>query len=109
MGRLKIEISVPDDYVLRVIEALEASGAGRIGNYESCTSVWRIAGTWRPMSGSQPHNGEVEIMNYGTETRIESVCDADRALHVLRAVRAAHPYEEPVIRFLPLYEPPDGA
>jgi len=24
---------------------------------------------------------------------------------VLKALRAAHPYEEPIIRFIPLYEP----
>ncbi|MFF1789182.1 hypothetical protein ACFVX9_22325 [Kitasatospora sp. NPDC058243] len=30
---------------------------------------------------------------------------AEQAEAVLRAVRAAHPYEEPVIHFLPLYEP----
>ncbi|MFD7827034.1 hypothetical protein [Kitasatospora sp. NPDC059803] len=30
---------------------------------------------------------------------------AEQAEAALRAVRAAHPYEEPVIHFLPLYEP----
>ncbi|WP_371516778.1 hypothetical protein [Kitasatospora sp. NBC_01300] len=46
--------------------------------------------------------GEVQ---QGEESRVESVCDAEQAAAVLRAVRAAHPYEEPVIHFLPLYEP----
>ncbi|GGR03940.1 hypothetical protein [Streptomyces netropsis] len=105
MARLKIEISVPDDHVEKVTAALHASGAGRVGGYERCTSVWRIDGTWQPMPGADPYDGEVGVLQHATESRIESFCDTDQAAAVLRAVRAAHPYEEPVIHFLPLYEP----
>lgn len=41
----------------------------------------------------------------GSETKVESVCDFNQASGVIEAVRAVHPYEEPVIHLLPLYEP----
>ncbi|MFF3003948.1 hypothetical protein ACFVTF_14195 [Kitasatospora sp. NPDC057940] len=105
MARLKIEISVPESHVEKVIDALQAAGAGRVGDYARCASTWRVTGTWRPLPGSRPYDGEVGEVQQGEESRVESVCDAEQAAAVLRAVRAAHPYEEPVIHFLPLYEP----
>jgi hypothetical protein len=49
------------------------------------SSVRQVTGSWLPLPGAQPFNGQVGV--------------------VQQAVRDAHPYEEPVIRFLPLYEP----
>ena len=105
MVRLKIEISVPESHADVVIEALHAAGAGRVGEYARCSSVWRVTGNWQPLPGSQPYDGEVGVVQHGQECRIESVCDAEQARAVQQAVRDAHPYEEAVIHFLPLYEP----
>ncbi|RSD22906.1 hypothetical protein [Amycolatopsis eburnea] len=85
MPRLKIEVTVPESHAEAVIDALHEAGAGRVGRYARCTSVWQVTGTWLPLPGSQPYDG--------------------RARAVQQAVRAAHPYEEAVIRFLPLHEP----
>jgi hypothetical protein len=104
MQRLKIEILVPDEHVGFVLEALHASGAGRIGAYDHCASLWRVNGRWRPLPGASPFRGEVGEVMEGSETRVESVCDVRQATDVVAAVRAVHPYEEPVIRLLPLYE-----
>jgi hypothetical protein len=41
------------------------------------------------------------------EVRIETFCDRDRAKAVVAAIRAAHPYEEPVIYLLPLLDEAD--
>ncbi|MFC7220018.1 hypothetical protein ACFQLX_17880 [Streptomyces polyrhachis] len=105
MPRLKIEISVPASHVDAVLDALHAAGAGRVGDYARCSSVWRVAGTWQPLPGARPYDGEVGAVQHGEECRVESVCEAEQARAVLEAVRAAHPYEEAVIHFLPLYEP----
>ncbi|WP_161492110.1 hypothetical protein [Streptomyces thermolilacinus] len=43
-------------------------------------------------------------VQHSEECRIESVCDEEQAAAVQQAVRAAHPHEEPVIHFLPLFE-----
>ncbi|WP_328923631.1 hypothetical protein OG429_02665 [Streptomyces sp. NBC_00190] len=105
MTRLKVEISVPESHVEAVIDALHAAGAGRVGEYARCSSVWRVTGTWQPLPGAQPYDGEVGVVQSGEECRIESVCDEEQARAVQQAVRVAHPYEEAVIHFLPLYEP----
>jgi hypothetical protein len=105
MQRLKIEILAPDEHVEAVLEALHASGAGRIGAYDHCVSLWRVSGRWRPLPGASPYRGEAGEVMHGSETRVESVCDVSQANDVLEAVRAVHPYEEPVIYLLPLYEP----
>ncbi|MFI6943647.1 hypothetical protein ACIBI4_30650 [Streptomyces sp. NPDC050418] len=103
--KLKIEISVPESHADAVIEALHASGAGRVGEYARCSSVWKVTGRWQPLPGARPYDGEVGAVQQAEECRIESVCDEDQARLVRDAVRKAHPYEEAVIHFLPLYEP----
>jgi hypothetical protein len=105
MARLKIEIAVPAQHAEAVVDALAAAGAGRVGNYDRVASMWPISGTWRPLPGADPYDGEIGVIARGTEMRVESVCDeADRDA-VLAAVRAVHPYEEPVVNFIQLYEP----
>ena len=84
---------------------LSRGGWGRVGQYARCSSVWQVTGSWLPLPGSQPYDGQVGVVQHADQRRIESVCDADQARAVQQAVRDAHPYEEPVIRFLPLYEP----
>ncbi|WP_372668809.1 hypothetical protein [Amycolatopsis kentuckyensis] len=105
MPRLKIEVTVPESHVAAVIDALHEAGAGRVGQYARCSSVWHVTGSWLPLPGSQPYDGQVGVVQHADECRIESVCETDQARAVQQAVRGAHPYEEPVIRFLPLYEP----
>lgn len=105
MTRLKIEISVPESHAEAVIHALHAAGAGRIGAYERCTSSWEVTGRWQALPGSQPYEGDVGAVQRSEEIRIESVCDVEQAGAVREAIRQAHPYEEAVIHFLPIYEP----
>jgi hypothetical protein len=103
--RLKIEILVPDSHVEVVLEALHEAGVGRTGAYDHCVSLWRVDGRWRPLPGASPYHGQVGEVTRGSETKVEAMCPAGLASHALRAVRAVHPYEEPVIYLLPLYEP----
>ena len=105
MARLKIEISVPESHAEKVIDALHAAGAGRVGAYGRCASVWRVIGTWQPLPGSRPYDGEVGAVRHAEECRVESVCDEEQARAIQQAVREVHPYEEAVVHFLPLYEP----
>ncbi|MEU4119421.1 hypothetical protein AB0F71_33610 [Kitasatospora sp. NPDC028055] len=105
MTRVKIEISVPESHVEQVVDALHAAGAGRLGEYARCTSVWRITGSWLPSPAARPYLGTAGEVERAEECRVESSCEREQAAAVLAAVRAAHPYEEPVVNFLPLYDP----
>ncbi len=88
-----------------MVEALPTAGAGRVGAYARCHSVRKASGSRQVLPGSRSFLGDVggDAAQWGC--RIESVCDAEQAGSVRQAVRDAHPYEEPVIRFPPLYEP----
>jgi hypothetical protein len=91
-----IVIYVPVTHADAVRAALAASGAGAVGEYDSCSFSCRGHGRFRPLSGANPFigsaGGGVEVVE---EERIETiVLDAD-VRRVVAAVKAAHPYEEP--------------
>jgi len=102
--RLKVEVLVPHDHIEAVLAALHANGAGAIGAYDHCVSLWQVDGRWRPLPGASPYHGEIGEVMHGSETKIESVCHLSQARQIVDAIRAAHPYEEPVIHLLPLYD-----
>ena len=68
----KLEIFVPPEAFAPVRQALFSVDAGHIGNYDRCLSWSPVKSCWWPLEGT------------------------------LQAIRAAHPYEEPVINVLPL-------
>ncbi len=100
--QVKIEIFVPAHFVAPLREALQEAGAGRLGAYDHCLSVTQVTGYWRPLAGAQPYDGVVGAISEGTECKIEVRCPVERVKVVVRAIRAVHPYEEPVINVIPL-------
>lgn len=102
--RVKLEIYVPEEAVPPIREALNQLGACHIGSYDLCSSMVQVTGTWRPLPGAQPYNGEVGALCHGTECKLEAVCPRELAAEALAAARRLHPYEEPVIHVLPLLE-----
>lgn len=98
----KLVIYAPLSHADAIREALGASGAGKIGNYSSCTFTVRGIGRFKPEEGANPHIGEVGKLEEVEEERIETVCEAALLNTVLAAVRDAHPYEEPAIDVYPI-------
>ena len=86
---------VPESHLEAVKAALFAAGAGRIGDYDSC--CWQVPGQgqFRPLSGSNPFVGQLGEVERVTETRVEMVCEAHNIKAAVKAMREAHPYEEP--------------
>ena len=99
---VKIEIFAPPESVAPLLEALNAVGAGRVGNYDHCVSVSQVTGYWRPLPGAQPYEGVVGELSEGRECKVELCCPRTLAADAVRAIRAVHPYEEPVINVLQL-------
>ena len=104
----KLEIFIPETHLEPLREALEKVGAGRVGAYEGCLSCSQVTGFWRPLAGAHPFSGQVGEACSQTECKVEVVCRAERLQETLAAVRAVHPYEEPVVYVLPLYRPALG-
>lgn len=106
-NRVKLEIFIPDDFVPALREALAASGAGIIGNYDHCCSVMPVRGYWRPLEGADPYDGAVGQVSEGRESKVEVNCPWNAVPQVIQAIRAVHPYEEPLINIIPLMDLPN--
>lgn len=106
--QLKLVTFVPEAHVERVSEALFSAGAGRIGNYRSCSFRSEGTGTFFGEEGTNPTVGEAGQLETAPELRIETVLSLANVDAVVRALRAAHPYEEPAFDLVRLAAPPEG-
>ena len=95
---LIVYIPIPDTD--RMLEALFAAGAGRIGNYDSCAFVAPGAGQFRPLTGAHPTIGAVGEIERVAENRVEVSFPRSLREVVVSALRRAHPYEEPAFHVL---------
>lgn len=91
----KLAFFVPEDDAEIVKEAIFATGAGRIGNYEACCFQTPGRGQFRPLDGANPHIGDVGSLETVNELKVELVCEDELIAAAVAALRLAHPYEEP--------------
>jgi hypothetical protein len=91
----KLAFFVPLDAAEAVKEAVFASGAGRIGDYEACCFQTRGSGQFRPLEGAAPHIGSLNELTHVEEFKVELVCRDDLIAEAVARLKAAHPYEEP--------------
>jgi dinuclear metal center YbgI/SA1388 family protein len=90
----KLVVFAPPGDAEPIREAIAAAGAGRIGDYDSCS--WSVSGEgrFRPLEGANPTIGRVGDLERLDEVRIEAVLPRHRRAAVVRAMLAAHSYEE---------------
>jgi hypothetical protein len=103
----KLVVFVPREALDTVREALFAAGAGRIGDYERCSWYTDGTGTFLGGESTSPSVGQSGREERVAELRLEMVYPPERELDVVRALREAHPYEEPAFDLYPLLEPPE--
>lgn len=101
----KICFFVPTSHAEQVKEAMFAAGAGKIGDYDSCS--WQVLGEgqFRPLEGSQPYLGQQGVVEKVEEFKVEMVCMRQHMKAALAALRQAHPYEEPAFDVQALVDP----
>ena len=99
----KLEIFIPESHFHVLQQALREADAGHIGSYDSCLSYSPVTSCWRPLTGSEPYLGQVGTLSTEPELKVEVTCRTERVEETLKAVKAVHPYEEPVINVIPLY------
>ena len=83
-------------------KALADAGAGRIGDYDSCSFSTRGTSRFRPLKGADPTIGNEGTLEIVDEEKIEVVVTEKLLRDVLQAVKKVHPYEEPAIHVLPM-------
>ena len=99
---IKLEIFIPESHFYALQKALQDVDAGHIGNYDSCLSYSPVMGTWRPLEGTHPYIGEQNAVSCEPELKVEVTIRAERLKETVAAIKAVHPYEEPVINAIPL-------
>jgi hypothetical protein len=95
---------VPEDALEATRDAVFAAGAGHIGDYERCSWYTAGTGTFLPGHGAEPTIGEVGREERVAELRVETVVPPERTAGAVRALLAAHPYEEVAYELYALVE-----
>jgi dinuclear metal center YbgI/SA1388 family protein len=109
-GLYKLVTFVPDTHLEAVLTAVSAAGGGKIGNYDQCSFSVSGVGTFRPGQGANPFLGRLHRRESASEHRLEMIFPRGLKGGILRALKKAHPYEEPAIDLLPVEpgSPPHG-
>jgi dinuclear metal center YbgI/SA1388 family protein len=105
-AEVKLVTFVPAEQVEAVSDAVFAAGAGRIGKYSSCSFRGTGVGTFYGEEGAQPVIGRAGRLEQAPEVRLETVVPTARIRDVVRALRSAHPYEEPAFDLVRLAPAP---
>jgi hypothetical protein len=105
----KLVVFVPREALDAVRQALFAAGAGRIGDYAHCSWYGEGTGTFLGGESTSPDVGLPGKEERVAELRLETVYPAEREAEVVRALREAHPYEEPAFDLYQLVEPPEAS
>lgn len=100
----KLVVFVPPAEVPRLRAALSQAGAGVIGHYSECSFELRGRGTFLGDETTRPAVGKRGALETVDEVRLEMVLPASRLGPVVRALYAAHSYEEPAFDLYPVHE-----
>lgn len=90
----KLSVFVPLEARDQVFMAIGDAGAGHLGNYSHCTFQAEGTGTFWPREGAMPTIGVVGELTRVPEVRLETIVPERKLQKVIRAMLAAHPYEE---------------
>jgi dinuclear metal center YbgI/SA1388 family protein len=104
----KLVTFVPKEHLEQVSQALFAAGAGRIGNYRSCSFLLQGTGTFFGEESTDPAVGQKGKLERVEEIRIETVVPLAAMENVVRALKQSHPYEEPAFDLNTLAAAPEG-
>lgn len=102
----KLVTFVPKEHLEAVSRSLFHAGAGRIGNYSSCSFRTPGTGTFFGENGTNPQAGQAGRLETVEEIKLETIVPVQKLATVLAALRASHPYEEPAFDIVQLIAPP---
>jgi dinuclear metal center YbgI/SA1388 family protein len=106
--QFKLVTFVPEKDLEKVSQAIFGAGAGRIGQYSSCSFRSSGTGTFFGEKGTNPSVGVSGKLEHAAEVRLETVVPIASLAAVIRALNESHPYEEPAFDLNQLAAPPEG-
>jgi dinuclear metal center YbgI/SA1388 family protein len=98
----KLVTFCPLSHSNQVRQAIFDAGGGKIGNYDCCSYNISGEGSFRALEGTNPYVGEKNKIHFENETRIEVIFPKYLEDNIVRAMIAAHPYEEVAFDLYPL-------
>lgn len=98
----KIVVFVPPEHLESVQNAMWSAGAGQIGLYDEASFRTQGQGTFRPLPGANPFEGQIGRREEVNEWRLEVIVPESQSGAVIAAMRKAHPYEEVAYDIYPL-------
>lgn len=104
----KLVVFVPRSQADEVRSALFAATAGHVGNYDECSFNVDGIGTFRGKEGSNPHVGMRGMRHHEAESRIEVIYPMHLEAAIVKAMIAAHPYEEVAYDLYPIVNSHQG-
>lgn len=99
---IKLVTYVPEDHLEPVRSAIFSAGAGEIGNYDCCSFSGSGEGTFRGNEASNPFVGLKGEIHKEKEYRLEVILPRHLTARIVKALTAAHPYEEVAYDLVPL-------
>ncbi|MBM0064432.1 YqfO family protein [Alkalicoccobacillus gibsonii] len=99
---VKVEVLLPEQHIFKLKNKLNDAGLLTIGNYDHVLSYSHTKGYWRPLENSTPFNGKIGEVSFGKECKIEFRCTYSNMKKVEQIIKEIHPYDEPIINFIPL-------
>jgi len=101
----KLVVFVPAGYEDRVRQALGDAGLGVIGRYSHCSFASPGQGTYRPLPGAQPFQGEIGQLSRAVESRLEILAPESLLAAARSCLKETHPYEEVACDLYPVRHP----
>lgn len=102
--KVKIFVTIPQENVEEVRNAICNAGAGVIGNYSYCSASTKCTGTFLPNEQAKPYIGNNNKLEIVEEEKLEVICNIENVKNVIKKLREVHPYEEPAIDIVPLID-----
>ena len=90
----KIEFYTPNKNKNRILKKLFELGAGKIGNYNSCSFQIQGKGTYQPEEHSNPYIGKRGKLEKLDEVKIELMYENNIEYELIENLKKYHPYDE---------------
>lgn len=105
-SEVTLVVLTPSEYADAVREAMGKAGAGTMGNYAYCSFSYKGIGRFIAGPDAKPTRGTTGTLESVDEEYIQARCAIDKLDAVIAAIKEVHPYNEPGIDIVPLYEFP---
>ncbi|MFT5227196.1 MAG: dinuclear metal center YbgI/SA1388 family protein [Urechidicola sp.] len=91
---LKLSFYCPQEHTEAVTAELSVLGAGKIGNYDSCSFKTSGEGSYRALAGSNPFIGNIGELHKENEDKVEMILPSHLKNSVVHRLKEVHPYEK---------------